>query len=346
MATIVNVLEKEELSKSDIVNLLHVTSSCELQKLYDKADQIRKKCMGDQVHLRGIIEFSNYCARWCTYCGLRSPNIELERYRMCIDEIVETARKAHSLNYKTIVLQSGEDNHYTIELIEDIIRIIKSEMDIIITLSVGERPEKEYERMKEIGANRYLLKHETSDRELYKKLHPDMDFDNRINCLKILKKLGFETGSGIMIGLPNQSFESIADDILLFKELNIDMIGMGPYIPHPGTPLYEDYLKYGHFTPDIDYDLEEMVYKVVSITRIVNNTAHIPATTALATTNPAKGRETALTRGANVVMPNVTDRKYRKLYEIYPSKVCTDEKPEDCRVCIDKRIRSIGRIPL
>lgn len=346
MTSIDELLSKDELTKSDVLQLLNITGTCELQKLYDKADQVRKEYMGDIVHMRGIIEFSNYCARWCNYCGLRAPNEKLERYRMPVEEIVQTAINAHKLGYKTVVLQSGEDNNYTIDVIEELIHRIKSEIDIIITLSIGERTEEEYVRMKAAGGDRYLLKHETSDKELYKKLHPDMSYENRINCLKILKKLGFEVGSGIMIGLPGQPLESIANDILLFKELEIDMIGMGPFIPHPGTPIYQDYVKSGYFTPDIGYDLEEMVYKVLAITRIVTKRTHLPATTALATTNPARGRELALTRGANVVMPNVTDRKYRNLYEIYPSKVCTDEKPEDCRVCINSRICSIGRTPL
>ncbi len=340
-----DILEKYSLSKDDIITLLHVTDSCELEKLYRKADEIRREYMGDKVHLRGIIEFSNYCARWCHYCGLRSENKSLQRYRMEPEEILDTARKAFKLGYKTVVLQSGEDNYYTVDLMEEIIRSIKAEMDIFVTLSIGERTEEEYLSMKKAGADRYLLKHETSNQKLYSKMHPDMNYENRINCLKILKKLGYEVGSGVMIGIPGQSIESLATDVLLFKELELDMIGMGPYIPHPGTPLYSDYESMGFFTPDIDYDLEEMVFKMLAITRIVNKTAHIPATTALATTNPARGRELALTRGANVVMPNVTDRKYRQLYEIYPSKVCVEEKPEDCRVCIDNRIRSVGRIP-
>lgn len=346
MDVVDNILAREELSKDDIIELLNITSSCDLQRIFDKADQTRKEYMGDIVHMRGIIEFSNHCARWCTYCGLNAKNNELKRYRMPVEEIVETAKKAHAMGYKTVVLQSGEDNYYTIEIIEDLIRKIKSEIDIVITISLGERPEEEYRRMKKAGGDRYLLKHETSDKELYKRLHPDMKYENRINCLKTLKKLGFEVGSGIMIGLPGQTFESIANDILLFKELEIDMIGMGPYIPHPGTDLYKDYKETGYFTSDVNCDLEEMVYKVLAITRIVTRRTHLPATTALATTNPARGRELALTRGANVVMPNVTDRKYRTLYEIYPAKVCTDEKPEDCRVCINKRICSIGRTPL
>lgn len=345
MSKVVEILKKENLVKDDIVTLLGLTDDCELEKLYNKADHVREENMGDKVHLRGIIEFSNYCGRLCYYCGLRADNDSLVRYRMELDEIVETAKKADRLGYKTVVLQSGEDQYYTIDYIEEIIRAIKSEVGVIITLSLGERPEEEYVRMKKAGADRFLIKHETSDRALYKKLHPDLDYDNRINCLKVLKQIGFEVGSGIMVGLPGQTLESIADDILLFKELNLDMVGLGPYIPHPGTPLYQDYEKFGYFAEGLDFDLEEMVYKILAVARLVNKKVHLPATTALATTNPARGRELALTRGANVVMPNVTDRKYRNLYEIYPAKVCTEEKPEDCRACIDRRIRSIGRIP-
>jgi biotin synthase len=346
MTYIDEILNKNEFSQAEIVSLLKLTNTCDLEKLYARANDVRQKHKGDDVHLRGIIEFSNYCARWCNYCGLRAENKELERYRMTLQEIVQTTKKAHALGYKTVVLQSGEDNHYTIELLEDIIRAIKAEVDIVITLCVGERPEEEYRRMKIAGGNRYLLKHETSDKELYKLLHPDMEFDNRIRCLKILKKLGFEVGSGIMVGIPGQTLESLANDILLFKELQIDMVGLGPYIPHPGTPLYKKFEELGYFAAGLDYDLEEMVYKVLALTRLVNPDVHLPATTALATTNPAKGRELALSRGANVVMPNVTDRKYRQLYEIYPSKVCVEERPEDCRKCIDGRIRSVGRIPV
>lgn len=345
MANIKDLLLKQELSKADLVSLLELTDPLELQLLYSKADEIRKQYKGDKVHLRGIIEFSNYCGRWCTYCGLRSDNKDLKRYRMTVEEILETARKAKKLGYRTIVMQSGEDNQYSIELIEKIVASIKSEMDIFITLSLGERPKEEFIRMKNAGADRYLLKHETSDPSLYAKLHPDMSFENRISCLKILKELDFEVGSGIMVGLPGQTLESIASDILLFKELNIDMVGLGPYIPNPLTPLYEDFKKYGYFAENLEYDLEEMVYKILALTRIVNKNVNLPATTALATTNPVEGREKALQRGANILMPNVTERKYRALYEIYPSKVCIDEKPEDCRACIEKRIRSIGRVP-
>lgn len=346
MSRVDNLLKTEQFSKNDIVELLELTDPAELQKLYARADRVRKDNVGDIVHMRGIIEFSNYCGRWCSYCGLNANNANLQRYRMSVDEIVETAYKAYNLGYKTVVLQSGEDSFYSIDVIEDIIHKIKDKMNVFITLGLGERPDEEFERMKKAGADRYLIKHETSDRELYKKLHPDMSYDERIRCLKTAKRCGFELGSGIMIGLPGQTLETLANDILLFKELQVDMAGMGPYITHPGTELYKDFQEMGYFAKGLDFDLEEMVYKMLAITRIVNKKVNLPATTALATTNPSEGRELALSRGANVVMPNVTDLKYRKMYEIYPAKACMDERPEDCRKCIDARITSIGRTPL
>lgn len=346
MPEIDRILEKKQLSRDDIVELLNLKDPAQLQKLYDKADKVRQEVFGNIVHLRGIIELSNHCARWCQYCGLNAGNNELERYRMSKDEILEHARNAFKLEYKTLVLQSGEDNYYTVDLVEEIIRAIKDEMDVKVTLSLGERPNEEYARWKKAGADRYLIKHETSDPILYQKLHPDMKYERRLEILKVLKKLGYEAGSGIMIGLPGQTLETLANDILLFKELKVDMVGMGPYMPHPGTPLYKDFMKSGYFAEGLEYDIEEMTYKVLAITRIVNKNVHLPATTSLATTNPDTGRELALSCGANVVMPNVTDINYRLLYEIYPAKVCTDEKPEDCVACIRGRIKSVGRLPL
>ncbi|MGD9580108.1 MAG: [FeFe] hydrogenase H-cluster radical SAM maturase HydE [Vampirovibrionia bacterium] len=346
MVDIHSILDKEDLSKDDIIYLLELTDKSDLDALYDKANKVRQENVGDIVHVRGIIEFSNYCARWCSYCGINANNSKINRYRMSVDEIVETAYNAHKLGYKTVVLQSGEDCYYSIDVIESIIRSIKEKMDIFITLGLGERPDEEFERMKQAGADRYLIKHETSDRILYNKLHPDMYYDERIRCLKTLKKLGFELGSGIMIGLPGQTVETLADDILLFKELKVDMIGMGPYMPHPDTALYDDFIKIAYFAEGKDYDLEEMVYKMLATTRIVNKNANLPATTALAATNPHQGRQKALLRGANVLMPNVTSLKYREMYEIYPAKSNFTEPPENSRKSIDHTIVSVGRIPL
>ncbi|HHV76218.1 MAG TPA: [FeFe] hydrogenase H-cluster radical SAM maturase HydE [Syntrophothermus lipocalidus] len=324
--------QEQELSKEDIVCLLALKDEHELARLYDRADRIRKKYVGDEVHLRGLIEFSNYCRKNCYYCGIRRDNRKLRRYRMSAEEIVATAVVAERLGYKTVVLQSGEDMYYTVDKLVDIIRRIKQEADVAITLSIGERPREEYERLYEAGADRFLMRFETSNRELYARLHPDSDYDERMQILSWLKEIGYQVGSGVMIGLPGQTLEDLAMDILKFKELELDMVGVGPYICHEETPLA------GNANGTV-----EMTFKVIALTRIVTRDAHIPATTALATLRPADGRERALELGANVVMPNVTPTKYRALYELYPGKVCIGEAAEQCLTCIHRRIYSLGR---
>lgn len=263
-------------------------------------------------------------------------------------EILQTAKQAHKEGYKTVILQSGEDFTFTVDKIADIIKQIKDETDLFITLSLGERSYEDYKKLKDAGADRYLLKHETSDPILYRSIHPDLKYSNRIKCLKNLKEIGFETGSGIMVGIPGQTFESIANDILLFKELDIDMIGIGPYIPHPKTPLAKKFKQVGgYFTPATGfYNIEEMILKIYAITRIVTKTANIPATTALTTINKQKGRELALNCGANVVMLNITDEKYRKFYEIYPDKVNNIQKAQDIRRQTEEDLYKIGKKPL
>lgn len=327
-----NIIEKAKtthlLSKSEIVELLKSDND----ELFVSADEIRKKFVGDEVHLRALIEFSNICRCNCFYCGLRSENKYAERYRMSKDEILDLAAKAVSYGYRTIVMQSGEDAFYTAETLADILRKMKSlKPEPAITLSIGERSYDEYKILKEAGADRFLLRIETTDRELYKKLHPNMDFDNRVRCLKDLKSLGYEMGTGSLIGLPNQTLDSIADDILFFKEIEADMIGVGPFIPHKETPLKDE--KGGTF---------ELARKVMAIIRLLMPDINIPATTAMETLNP-NGRLLALQSGANVVMPNATEGDYRKKYEIYPGKICINDSPAQCRNCIEGKINSIGR---
>ena len=319
--------EKDSYTKNEILDLLRLTDREALSELYALADKVREKYVGNTIYLRGIIEFSNICAQDCTYCGIRRSNSSLHRYRLNINEIVKMAVDAENMGYKTVVLQSGEDYYYDIDRIIQLIQGIKKSTSLAVTMSIGERPFDEYRKMKEAGADRYLLKHETSDPVLYGKLHPNMSHENRINCLKELKSLGFETGSGIMIGLPGQTIESIADDIVLFKELELDMIGMGPYLPHPETPLGQDFETTGGYkNPCFEgLNIEELVYKTLAVTRIVAKRVHLPATTALATINEDDGRDLALQRGANVIMLNVTAPEYKKYYEIYPAKVCLSE---------------------
>lgn len=305
----------KDLTKDKIVELLKTDDKALIQKLYDYADKVREKYMGPTIHLRGIIEFSNFCKQDCTYCGIRRSNKNTHRYRIEPDRIIETAKKAYQNGYKTVVLQAGEDAYYTKDKINYIIKEIKSATELFITLSIGECPFEDYASFKKSGADRFLIKHETSNQDLYHKLHPGMTFKNRIACLKELKRLGFESGSGIMIGLPGQTLESIADDILLFKELDVDMVGMGPYLPHPDTPLGQEFTEY-------PFDIEETTYRAIALTRIVTKTTNLPATTALATVNPEAGRINALNRGANVIMLNVTDQEFKADYSIYPEKVC------------------------
>ncbi len=298
--------------------------------LFNLADKIRKDNVGDEVHLRGLIEFSNICKCSCKYCGLRSPNKEIKRYRILKDEIIEYVKNAVNLGYKTIVLQSGEDEYFTTEKMVEIIKAIKK-FDVALTLSIGERSFEDYKAFKQAGADRYLIRIETTDKELYKKLHPNMDFNNRIRCLQDLKTLGYEVGTGCLVGLPEQTIESLADDILFFKEIGADMVGIGPFIPHPNTPLKDE--KTGSFT---------LALKVMALTRILLPDINIPATTAMETLNP-NGRILALQSGANVVMPNVTSTEYRAKYEIYPNKICINDNPDKCRGCIEGKIKSIGR---
>ena len=317
------------LKKDESIELLANTSEND-KRLFKTADNVRKENVGDEIHLRGLIEFSNICKCSCKYCGLRSQNKNLERYRMLKDEIIECVQNAVKLGYKTIVLQSGEDNFYTTDKLCKIIKEIKN-FDVALTLSVGEKTFEEYKAFKQAGADRYLLRIETTDKNLYKKMHPNMSFENRLACLYNLKTLGYEVGTGCLVGLPEQTLESLADDILFFKDLDADMIGIGPFIPNQNTPLSE--AGGGDFW---------LALKVMAITRIMLPTINIPATTAMETLNP-NGRIIALQSGANVVMPNVTPMKYRAKYEIYPNKICLNDSPDKCRNCIESKINSIGR---
>ena len=308
------LLLDSSLSHSEIVGFLKENDLTKLARMYAAADDVRALCVGDDIHVRALINFSNHCCRNCLYCGLRQGNAELPRFRMNENEIITAAIKAYEKGYRTVVLQSGEDPWYDEDAISRIITGIKEACDVAITLSLGERPYKTLKAWFNDGANRYLLKHETSDPKLYETLHPDLRFDERIDMLRNLKEIGYQTGSGIMVGIPGQTYESVANDILLFKELDIDMIGCGPYIYNPKTPL-------GPATPDENLYIQprpEYVYKVVALTRIVTRDTLIPATTALSALNPEMGILSALSAGANVIMINETPEQYKKLYEIYP----------------------------
>lgn len=332
-------------TQTELLEWLRESRPARLQELYGWADGVRKERVGDAVHLRGLIEISSHCSRQCMYCGLRQANKQLPRYRMEREEILNCALQAESLGYGTVVMQAGEDEQITAEWMAEIVHWIKRETRLAVTLSLGERSEDELEMWRSAGADRYLLRFETSDKELFRTIHPGRNQAgaDRIELLRKLKTLGYEAGGGVMVGIPGQTFASLAEDILTFRALNLDMIGIGPFIAHAATPLGS-----GALRPRIEKSEqaphgEEMVYKMIALTRIVCPEANIPSTTALATINKAEGRKLGLKAGANVVMPNLTPQRYRRLYEIYPAKACIDESPSDCNQCLRGQIRSLGR---
>lgn len=316
------------LSRAEIISLL--SDEANQDELLKKADKVRHDAVGDEVHLRGLIEFSNICRNNCLYCGIRCGNTKVARYHMSEEELIETARKAANIGFKTIVMQSGEDMFYTKDRMCRIIEAIKK-FDVALTLSIGERPYDEYKAFREAGADRYLMRIETTDKDLYHKLDPQMSWQHRFDCLMQIKELGYELGSGIMVGLPEQTIDSIADDLLFLKNIGIDMAGIGPFIPHPETPLAHE--KGGTLN---------LALRTMAVMRLMMPDINIPATTAMESLHP-KGRLIALQSGANVVMPNVTEGEYRKLYELYPGKICVNDTPAHCRSCIGLKITSIGR---
>ncbi len=333
------------VKRGEILRWLLEEDEKRLEELWQQADTIRRENVGDEIHLRGLIEISNDCARQCGYCGLRFGNKGLERYRMSEEEILSCVDEAETYGYGTVVLQSGEDYGIETEWLSRIIRQIKNETQLAVTLSLGERPDEDLEAWRKAGADRYLLRFETSDEGLYHSIHPSLSgrISDRLAMLKTLKKMGYETGSGVMIGIPGQTYASLSHDIDLFRRLDLDMIGVGPYIPHPQTPLGRGEWRYKILEEEQVPNTERMTYKVIALTRIVCPDANIPSTSALATVNRERGRELGLMRGANVVMPNLTPLKYRPNYEIYPSKACISEIPSECHSRLHNWIGSIGR---
>ncbi len=331
------------MTEQEILTWLREEDEQKLETLWRLADEARVAHVGDQVHLRGLIEVSNICARRCGYCGISADNRHIPRYRMNEEEIMECVHRAVGFGYGTVVMQAGEDYGITRDGMAHIIRRIKAETSLAVTLSLGERPDEDLIAWHEAGANRYLIRFETSNRALYDRIHPPLGTgqSDRFAILSNLKKLGYEIGSGVMIGIPGQTYEDLARDILTFNRIDLDMIGVGPYIPHPDTPLGQalPFAPEGGQVPNT----EGMTYKVVALTRLVCPEANIPSTTALATLNQVDGRELGLMRGANIVMPNLTPPKYRVMYEIYPNKACINETSEACASCLSMRILNIGR---
>lgn len=344
-----SLLSAGNLNRDKIINWLREENPARLEILWQAADTCRKRHVGDDVHLRGLIEISNHCVRSCEYCGIRFDNRNITRYRMTNDEIFESVMRAVEFGYGTVVLQAGEDLGLLKENIAVLVTRIKKETPLAVTLSLGERDIDELTYWRDAGVDRYLLRFETSNQKLYEKIHPPRPNKtksiSRIELLREIKRLGYETGSGVLIGIPGQSYDDLARDLELFKELDLDMIGVGPFIPHPDTPL-------GNGSSNVSSTLhsdsqvpntELMAYKVVALTRLVCPRANIPSTTALATLNLSEGRELGLQRGANILMPNLTPQKYRVHYEIYPDKACLHETAEQYHNCLKLRIEAIGR---
>ena len=324
--------QSHTLSKEEIVLLLTDPETAPL--LFRAADRVRQKYVGDEVYLRALIEFSSFCKNNCCYCGLRKDNLHARRYRLTPEQILSTARLAAQTGYKTVVLQSGEDLWFTPPLMADIIKEIKK-LGLAITLSIGEKTRQEYALYRQAGADRYLLRIETTDQALYEKWDPDMSWQNRARCLQDLKDLGYEVGSGSLVGLPGQTPESLADDLLFFKALPVDMAGIGPFIPHPQTPLAQAQVK-GHF---------ELSLKMMALMRLLLPDINIPATTAMESLHP-QGRLLALQSGANVIMPNISDMYCQERYDLYPGKVHTGSDAAQYIKELKEKLSSIGRTVL
>jgi len=338
MKQIKGLINQTEFTKADIIKMLSVSGDDE-KLLFAKAKEIKEQEIGKKVYYRGLVEFSNVCEKNCLYCGIRKDNSKVERFNLSDEAIIEAAKFAHKSKYGSFVMQSGEimSPAFT-DRIEKLLKTIKAETngELGITISLGEQTEETYQRWFNAGAHRYLLRIESSTPELYYKIHPNNEkhtFDARINCLKTLQNIGYQTGTGVMIGLPYQTLEHLANDILFMKDFDIDMCGMGPFIEHPDTPLG----KHGQELLSLDQRFK-LSLRMVATLRIVMRDINIAAATALQAIDPI-GREKAVKVGANIIMPNITPGMYRNNYKLYDNKPCIDEEPQDCVQCLDVRIR-------
>lgn len=318
-------------SKEELLFLLETISCEEKTILQEKANHIREKHYGKDVYLRGLIEFTNYCKRNCAYCGINIDNSNIERYRLDKKNILECCDIGNKLGYKTFVLQGGEDDYYSDEIMVEIVSAIKEKYpDNAITLSIGERSHKSYERLYKAGAERYLLRHETSNGDLYKKLHPGFSLEKRVESLKSLQSIGYKVGGGFLVGIPGGTKEDLVNDLLLIKSLNLSMCGIGPFIPHKDTKL-KNYP---------NGSIEDTIV-LIAIIRLLLPKVLIPATTAVATVD-LKGREKALKSGANVIMPNLSPKNVRSKYLLYNGKVATGEEAAESKKSILKSVENSG----
>ena len=321
-----------DLSDNELKALIETNDEAAAKLLKEKADEVRQQHYGKKVFLRGLIEVSSYCKNDCLYCGIRRSNKDADRYRLSREDILSCCKNGYELGFRTFVMQGGEDGTFTDDFMCDVISEIKSKYpDCAVTLSLGERSYESYKRMKEAGADRYLLRHEAASEELYSQLHPEgMNLENRKKCLFELRELGYQVGAGFMVGAPYQTTEHIIADLRFLQELQPQMIGIGPFIPHHNTPFAEE--KGGTL---------ELTLRLLGILRLMFPKVLLPATTALGTIAP-NGRELGLQTGCNVVMPNLSPVKVRKKYDLYDNKICTGEEAAECRSCLQRRINSAG----
>jgi biotin synthase len=336
----------ENLNRDAITAWLRETDPSALEALWQRADQVRQQRAGDAVHLRGLIEISNYCVRQCAYCGIAACAGPIPRYRMTKDEIVACARQGRGFGFGTIVLQGGEDPGVTGAFVTDVVRAIKAETGAAITLSLGERSDDDLRAWREAGADRYLLRFETTNPELYRRIHPNLPgtVSDRIAQLLRMRDIGFEIGTGVMVGIPGQTWDTLANDIWTFRNYDMDMIGIGPYLPSPRTPLAGALGEELKAPPDQQVPNDEQTtLKAVALTRLVCPDTNIPSTTALSILAPSAGRSNGLCRGANVVMPNLTPPAYRVLYEIYPGKAAVHETADALADSVFALIARLGR---
>lgn len=335
------ILQKQNLTKADIIDLLSAEGD-ERNLLFATAAEVKEKFVGKKVFYRGLIEYSNLCGKNCLYCGIRAGNKKAKRYEVTEQEVLDAASYAWENKFGSIVIQAGErSGKEYVSRIEGLLREIKrmSNGELGITLSLGEQSEETYRRWFDAGAHRYLLRIEVSNPELYPKYHPDNkkhDYHRRLEALYLLRKVGYQVGSGVMIGLPFQTTEDLADDLLFFQQHDIDMVGMGPYIEHEDTPMYQ--FKDLLMTRVERFNLS---LKMVAVLRILMKDINIAATTAMQAIDPM-GREKSIKVGANIIMPNLTPTQYRDDYKLYEDKPCTDEDAEECKRCLEARIYMAG----
>lgn len=330
---IIDRIEQTGNIDRETLELLLTTEDGALKEyLAAKARETAQRIYGNQVYIRGLIEFTNYCRNDCYYCGIRRSNGCAERYRLSKEEILSCCKNGYELGFRTFVLQGGEDGFYTDGRICEIVSEIKNRYpDCAVTLSIGERERESYEAFFKAGADRYLLRHETADEAHYKELHPEeMSFQHRMRCLRELKKIGYQTGCGFMVGSPYQTFDTLYEDLQFIRELQPEMVGIGPFIPQKDTPFGK-----------MQAGTIERTLRLLSIIRLLHPSVLLPATTALGTIHP-KGRELGILAGANVVMPNLSPVAVREKYKLYDNKICTGDEAAECRYCMERRMESIG----